>query len=141
MSTQAELLEEHMRARAGVPFPDVAEASRVEEHMRAGIPAQVVIEEYEHAKNATPVLKLAAKRIVVLNDRGIDTFVCFEFDQASRKRAGVLHPLAVNVKIELSDTNGDFVNDREYWLLDVEVPNEGGFGGAADVLIIKAERA
>ena len=87
-------------------------------------------------------LKLVAKRIVVLDDKGISTFVCFEFKKSSRDEAFRLHPIGQNIKIELSDTNGDFANDREYYLLEVEVPNESNtLGGAADVLIIKAERA
>lgn len=90
---------------------------------------------------STPVLKLAAKRIVVLDDRGIDTFVCFEFKKRSRDEAFRLHPLGQDIEIELSDSNGDFVNGRKYYLLEVEVPNESNtLGGAADVLIIKAER-
>jgi hypothetical protein len=96
----------------------------------------------EEDARRVPTLRLKAKRIVVLDgDEGMSTFVCFEFRKSDALMAAATMSRGQNVEIHLEDSNGEFVNYRKYYIHEVEVPNQGNpLGGAADVLIIKAEK-
>ena len=84
-------------------------------------------------------LHLTAERIVVLNNDHVSTFVCFNFTRECRDQAFKFCQKSRTGGIELTDSNGNFTNDRKYTLLEVDVPNEGNpIGGTADVLIIVA---
>lgn len=83
-----------------------------------------------------PLLTLRADRIAVIETDWAAVFVCFRYEFASMMEANQMSGTHKKVKIELSDNNGEFTNDKVYTISRVDC--EQGSPDNNDTMIVRA---